>query len=292
MTSRAIGDLVLDNSTFVRIRDFIYERAGLYFADNKKYILEHRISERLKVKNIKSFQDYYFFVKYDPEGDAELTALLDAITTKETSFFRDPAQLRAFEFGILPEIIRKNQATSQPKLAVWSAGCSTGEEPYTLSIIILRSLQERITKCSVEIFANDISASALRTAEAGIYGEYSLRNMSDHDKDRYFIKSNDGYHIREEVKRLVNFQRLNLVDDAQMSLVPPMDVIFCRNVLIYFNMDSRRKVVSRFYDILKPGGYLFIGYLESLHEIPHALKLLHFPGAMVYKKDRSWRSRI
>lgn len=275
----------LSDDLFAQIRDFIYSQSGLFFPDHKKYVLEGRLAERLKALGLKTFEEYYYYVRYDPGRERELAALFDSITTNETSFFRNAPQLDSLRTAVLPEVIEGQRAKGDRRLRIWSAGCSSGEEPYTLSIITGEVLGEELSSWFVEILATDISTAMLTRAQRGVYSEYSLRNTPEEVKRKYFLRDGPNWSVKQEVRKLVRFGRLNLSDDAQMARVPRMNIIFCRNVLIYFDPAATKKVVDRFYDILLPGGYLFIGHSESLHGVSRAFKLVHFPGAIVYKKE-------
>lgn len=270
---------------FQKIRDLIYEVSAIYFPDNKKYLLENRLFNRLKSHKLKSYDEYYYFLKYDPLRSKELKALFDAVTTNETSFFRYPIQIEAFKNTVFPEILAYHKKNNQKRLRLWSAGCATGEEPYTLSMIIMEALKEQTKGWDIDVLASDISQTALISAGKGLYNEYSMRNTSQLYKDKYFTKNGSNFRLNEQVKKLVTLKYLNLADDKNMKTIREQDIIFCRNVIIYFEDDSKKKVISHFYDSLRPGGYLFIGHSESLHNITRAFKLIHFKGALAYKKE-------
>lgn len=275
----------LTDEEFKAIRDLIYQKSGLFFAHKKKYFLESRLSERLKVLNLKTYDEYYCFLKYDPQRFEELSTLFDLITISETSFFRDPAQLRAFETKVLPEIMAKKEGSFR-KIKIWSAGCSTGEEPYTLAIIVLETLKGAVSQWGIEILASDISEASLQVARKGAYNEHALRNVLPEVRLKYFSANKDGsYSVKETVKKLVRFSNINLFDQPRLRIVQGQDVIFCRNVLIYFGQEAKRQVVASLYDALNPGGYLFIGYSESLHGISEAFKPVHFTQVIGYKKE-------
>jgi len=272
----------LSEELFVQLRDLIYERSGMFFNDGKKYLLESRVENRLKALGLEKFEDYYYLLKYSPDGEKEFRALFDEITINETSFYRNPPQMEVFKNHLLPEVINSKKIK---QLKLWSAGCSTGEEPYTLAILILEVLGFRISQWFVDILGVDISQAVLEKAKKGEYGEYTLRNMPPELVSKYFVKEGPIYRIKDEVKRLVRFEMMNLSDQSQMRKIRGMDFIFCRNVLIYFDIEARKRVVASFYDSLNPGGYLFIGHSESLHGISRAFKLIHFPKVIVYKKE-------
>lgn len=268
-----------------KIRDLIRDKNGIYFTDQRSYVLESKLTARLEDLNLNTLEEYYYFLCYDARRDKEFNLLTNALTINETSFFRNPPQINTFQNKILPEIMGKRRSENDLRLRVWSAGCSTGEEPYTLAIIIKEVLGQELYRWFIDILASDIDTTVISFAEKGIYSGYSLRNAPSPYKKKYFRISQDSYQIDDQIKRRVRFRRLNLVDESQMKLIPSMDVIFCRNVLIYFEESSRKKTVSYFYDILHPGGYLFVGHSESLHQVSRAFKPIIFPGAFVYKKE-------
>lgn len=270
--------------TFINLRDLIYEKSGIYFVENKKYFLENRLSKRVQERNLKSFEEYHFFLKYDPRKTQEYPFLYNSVTTNETSFFRNPPQLEGFENFVLKEIVETNKSPGSKKLKILSLPCSTGEEPYTLSMICL---EKKLPSqgWGVEIQSGDISPGVLESARKGLYGKNSVRNTPPYYLNKYFTVSGENYAIKDEVKRLVKFDCINLADSAKMRFFRNFDVIFCRNVLIYFDEKMKRKVVSDLYDALKPNGYFFIGHSESLHNISRAFRLVNFSRSPIYKKE-------
>ena len=282
MTQTAQAPKLADDK-FRMIRDLIYEMSGMYFGDGKKYLMESRLARRLGACGLKTYDEYYYFIKYDPGRAQEINRLFDEVTINETSFFRNPPQLDAFAKKILPGIVAEKEQKNTRNLRIWSAACSSGEEPYSLGIYVLESLKFSLPKWKVEIHASDLSEEILQKAKTGLYGDNSLRNTTPTYRSRYFVQANGKYAIRDEVKQLVQFQQINLSDKLKMRSMRGMDVIFCRNVLIYFDMESKKRVIAHLYDSLNPGGYMFIGHSESLHGVSKAFKLVHFPKAMVYQ---------
>ncbi len=275
----------MTDETFRLLRDFIYEHSGIYFSDNKKSQLENRLSLRLRANNLPDFDKYYYMLKYDPQASKELRALFDSVTTNETSFFRSPPQIQAFQEKALPEIMERRAEKGEKILRLWSAGCSTGDEPYTMGIVIKEILSEKIKEWDIKIFASDISEKALKSARASTYNEYTLRSVPPEIKTKYFTQSGSQFTVCDEIRMLVELQYLNFNDTKRVKLMRGFDIIFCRNVLIYFDDDAKKRFVAQLYDNLNPGGYLFIGHSESLHNISRAFKLVHFPGALGYKKE-------
>jgi chemotaxis protein methyltransferase CheR len=277
----------LRQEDFVAVRDFIYEKAGIWFADNKKYLIESRLSKRMSDLGISTYKDYFYRVKYDA-SNKEFYALMNVITTNETSFFRNPPQLKAFSDEVLPLLIKEKGSSVKgaKKIKIWSAGCSTGEEPYTLGIILLEILKSTIG-WNIEILANDISQNVLYSARKGIYQKSTLRTTQQSIMDKYFIKNDNNYHIKDDVKKLVKFNQINLNDPRQVQTIADYDIVFCRNVMIYFSDEIKKSLVKQFYKSLRPGGFLFIGHSESLHGISKSFKLEYFKNALVYKKEAS-----
>jgi len=279
-------DLEISDSEFEQLRDFIYQQTGIAISDNRKYLLENRLINRLKEHNLNSFGEYYYFLKYDPGRRQELNRLYAVITTNETSFYRNPPQMKLFQETILPRVLARKRKARDRTLRIWSAGCSTGEEPYTLAIILHEVLGRELPFWDIRITANDLSEDVIQSAKRGVYSEYTLRSTPEEILKRYFSRNGDGrFSIVPEVSKLVTFGIINLSDRFQLKRIERSDVVFCRNVIIYFDEDMKRQVINGIYDNLVSSGYLFVGHSESLHNISRAFKPCHYPGAMVYKKE-------
>lgn len=278
-------ELKIEESEFRNLRDFIYEQCGIYIADNRKYLLENRLANRLKKLSLKNFSEYFYYLQYDSGRAAELNKLFEVITTNETSFYRNPPQLKVFQENILSAVIREQRDNGNKSLRIWSAGCSTGEEPYTLAMIILEVLGSEASAWDIVISANDLSERVLQSARRGIYSDYSLRTTPPEIIKRYFNKVDDGFEVKDQVRKMVSFGQINLKDKNQLKAVSRSEIVFCRNVIIYFDDEMKKQVISAFYDNLKPGGYLIIGHSESLHNISRAFKPIHYPGAIIYQKE-------
>ena len=270
----------LPDDVFRLLRDSIYKRTGMWFADSAKYLLQKRLSPRAKELNFDSFQKYFYFLQYDPRADAEFDQIYDLVPTNETYFFREPAQLAAFIEEIVPDILARK---SMRKIRIWSAGCSSGEEPYTIAMMLGEA--GLYAQAVFEIFASDINQSVLAKARRGCYRENAFRATDPALRDRYFTREPDGsWRIRDEVRNRVSFGRLNLYDEPRVSLLGHVDIIFCRNVIIYFDDASKRVVVGSFYNRLVDGGYLLLGHSESLISLSTQFKLRHLKNDMVYQK--------
>ena len=278
-------ELKISDTEFAQLRDFIYAQSGIFVADNRKYLVENRLAARLKDLNLKSFAEYHAFLQYDSSRRQELNRLFEVITTNETSFYRNPPQLKVFQDMVLKDALDKLKALKQRRLRIWSAGCSTGEEPYTIAIILHEVLRSEIASWDIRITANDLSEAVLAQAREAVYTEYSLRTTPKEIVARYFAQDGGNFKLKPEVKRLVSFGQINLSDRMQLKRVERSHIVFCRNVIIYFDDEMKKNVINAFYDNLLPGGYLLIGHSESLHNISRALRPKHYPGAIIYSKE-------
>jgi chemotaxis protein methyltransferase CheR len=271
-------NMTLADTTFKDIRDYIYDNSGIYITDSKKYLIENRLSRIIQEKNLQSFEDYLKLIKFSSNGN-ELTRLFDAVTTNETYFFREPQQLSVFAEGILPKVSEQKKGVKKYK--IWSAACSSGEEPYTLSMILM---ENQILPDKFDMYASDLSEGVLTSAKRAVYNSYSVRNVPDPYMKKYFSNSGQLYTLRDSVKNTVKFMRINLIDNKNMASHRGMDIIFCRNVLIYFDTKAKQRVVSNLYDSLNPGGYLLIGQSESLHNVTRALRPCVINKVITYQK--------
>jgi chemotaxis protein methyltransferase CheR len=269
---------------FKMIRDFIHEKSGIYFAENKMYLVKNRLDKRMAELDMKTVRDYFYHVKYDVSLK-EFNRLMDLMTTNETSFFRNEPQLLSFSDEVLQLIAEeKLKSKGEKQIKIWSAGCSTGEEPYTLAIMLLEKLKA-FSGVTAEIIASDISEEVLQKARKGEYSGITLRNVKPEILGRFYTKTGDMYQVNPEVRALVKFSHMNLNDPRKMTVVSGRDVIFCRNVMIYFSEEVKRQLVRGFYNALTPGGYFYIGHSETLHGISKAFKLVYFKNALVYQKE-------
>ncbi len=272
--------LELPDDVFRQLRDQIYKRTGMFFSDTSKYLIQKRLSPRAKELNFDSFQKYFYFLQYDSRSEAEFDHIYDLVTTNETYFFREPAQLAALVEEIIPELLARKQIK---KVRIWSAGCSSGEEPYSIAILLEEA--GLYGKASIEIFGSDLNQQVLAKARRGIYRESAFRATSPAIRDRYFTKEPDqSWRISDEIRNRISFGRLNIYDDARVSLVGYLDVVICRNVIIYFDDSSKKAVISGFYNRLVEGGYLLLGHSESLISLSTQFKLRHLKNDMVYQK--------
>ena len=269
-----------------QIRDLVYKVSGIYKADEKLYLLADGCARRMKQIATKTTRDYWDFLTANPSRDGELRQLLNEITIGETCLFRSPPQLDALRKVILPEIVAEKTRQVTRRLRIWSAGCSTGEESYTLAMSLLEESDRLLKGWTIEILATDLNDRSVEAAKAGVYGEYALRNTTDYYKLKYFSTIDaKKLGVRPEVKKLITFSRLNLQDDSKMLFMKGMDLIFCCNVLIYFDKQSKQRVVQHFYSNLLTPGYFFLGHAESLYQVNEQFRLVHLPGTTLYRKS-------
>ncbi|HXW68395.1 MAG TPA: protein-glutamate O-methyltransferase CheR [Dissulfurispiraceae bacterium] len=271
----------ISDEVFKQFRDFIYEKSGIFIPDNKKYFIENRLGRRIQDLNLKSYEDYLYNLKYNSDHD-ELQRLFDLITTNETFFFREPQQFEVFRGELLNQIITENVKTGRRDIKIWSAASSTGEEAYTVSIVLLEKTE--LGGFKKDIFASDISESVLASARTGIYGSYAIRNVPGAYLNKYFKNNGHEYSLSSGVKSMVKFSRANLMEEKDIRMLRGVDVVFCRNVLIYFDDKAKQKAVSNLYDVLRPGGYLFIGTSESLHNLTRAFRPVVINKVIIYQK--------
>ncbi len=272
----------LSPEDFKALREYIYSSSGLFFSDAKLYFVENRISKRLQQLKMSKYQEYLRHIK-QPGNKQERFRLFDAVTTNETSFYRNPPQIDAFSKNILPKVVKALKERGQKTLKIWSSACSSGEEPYTLAMV-LDDRKELLDGLNAQIHATDISQDILQKVREGSYQSYTMRNLSATFKDRYFVRDGSNFKITDKIKKMVIPTYFNLVDYPGYVKYRNMDVIFCRNVLIYFDVKVKREIIKSFYQSLGNQGYLLIGHSESLHNINKDFKLEHFSRALAYLK--------
>jgi chemotaxis protein methyltransferase CheR len=268
-----------------QIRDLVYKVSGIYQTEEKLYLLAAGCERRMKQLNVKSAREYWENLTAHPSREGEIRQLLNEVTIGETCLFRSPPQLEALRKVILPEIVADKTRQITRRLRIWSAGCSTGEEPYTLAMNMMEESEGVLKNWTVEIVATDLNDRSIETAKAGVYGDYALRATPELFKRKYFTAVDEKrLQVRPEVKKFITVSRLNLQDDSRMLFMKGVDVIFCCNVLIYFDGPSKSKVVNHFFSNLNFGGYFFLGTSESLLNLNDKFHLVHFPGAIAYWK--------
>jgi chemotaxis protein methyltransferase CheR len=279
------------------LQTLIYQECGMYFDERRTHFLRDRLQRRLKACNLDSFYSYYRLLT-SREGKLELNALLENLTVNETSFYRIRPQLELFQKRILENILHKKQERRDWTVRIWSAGCSTGQEPYSLAMLVCDALAYYYLRnplpfempvpkplvpppWKVEIVASDINYSALLTAGQGIYTEIQMEPVDYATRLRYFDKTADRYAVKHSLKTLIQFDFHNLKTEF---LPQRNDIIFCRNVMIYFDEPEQKRLVEKFYRCLNPEGYLFVGHAESLFGLTKKFHMIHENNATVYQR--------
>ena len=276
-------ELTFSEEEFRLIRDLIHDYCGLSFESDVGSILSRRLAKRLAFLGVRDFRDYYRLIRYGRDREQELSDLMDLLTTNETYFFREMFQLKALTDEIIPELLQRREERSVERpLRIWSAGCSTGEEPYTVAMLLLETGCGK--RAPVEIIGTDISHRVLQHARRGVYGDSAFRATDDYFRQKYFRREGDGFRVIDAVRDLVTISHLNLLDEARVALISRVDIIFCRNVMIYFDRPVRVRVADVFYRALREGGYLLLGHADSLMNITTAFALRHLVNDMVYQR--------
>ncbi len=266
---------------FVKLRDYIYRKVGIFFEEKKLYYVEKRVEARMRAAGLDSFRAYFAWMRFDT-SDRELQELLNVLTVNETYFFREYQQLRCFAEEVIPEILKGKNNQNPKKVRVWSAGCSTGEEAYTLAIIMTEMTGG--LPVDWEIHATDLNTDVLAKAKRGLYGRRSVKDVPETYLARYFYRVGEQFEIHPGLRRQIIFHQLNFLDRENMREMADFDIIFCRNVLIYFDDASRRQVALHFYDALRKGGFIFLGHSESMSRITPIFRLRKFKNAIIYQK--------
>jgi chemotaxis protein methyltransferase CheR len=266
-----------------RLSQLIYLKLGLHFDDKKFYFLKTRIAKRMAALNITEAKKYLFLVHYGDPNGGEMQALANLVTTNETYMFREYEQLQAFANHCLPEVLSAKQARGDRTLRIWSAGCSSGEEPYTLAMI-LQEVFPQAQSWDCRIVATDIDENMLERVAEARYGARSVNDVPDEYRKKYLVASGDEFVVRRRTAALVQPAHLNLHDRHALRTMRGFDFIFCRNVLIYFDDLSRKAVVDHFYSALNPGGFIFLGHAESVGRITTSFQLRRYDDHLVYVK--------
>jgi chemotaxis protein methyltransferase CheR len=255
------------HAEFELFRNLIYEKAGIRLKDSKKILMANRLRKRLDAHGMNCYTQYYHLLNGAPQSREEMQKFINALTTNETYFFRHPEQFEFLTGTLIPEILKRRKTGSQSPVRIWSAACASGEEPYSIAIQIRESMTlHDLPPC--EILGSDINCSMIQKAEAAVYGAYATGKMNSVLRDRYFIREQGASVTRlaQSIRNMVRFQHGNLLDPFPHG---QFDVIFCRNVLIYFDQDAKDRVLSNLHRSLNSGGYLITGYAESLMNTRH-----------------------
>ena len=269
---------ILNEEYFERFRAIIYNESGLHFSESNRAILESRLKERIRLSDFNTIAEYFVLVEND---EAELNVLLDSVTTNLTRFFRNTAHFKTFEYHVIPDIVENKRNKGNYKIKLWSAGCSTGEEPYSLAMVLKEVLPPEF---KVEIVASDLSLKSLMTAKEGFYPEIRVKDVPHSYLVKYFDKLENGFRVKDEIKALIRFDYHNLNFDAGHR---DLDVVFCRNVIIYFDEHAQRQVIGKFWDSMGAYSYLFIGHSESLFGMDTNFEFVKTEWATLYRKITS-----
>lgn len=277
MNERHGAEQGLNGHELSEIRTLIEERTGIHFDESRERFFSTRVREQMKERGFSRGVELLRAIR---KTNVEYEALLERLLTQETSFFRYPAVFEAFEKRVLPELHVKKFWKNPRTLRVWSAGCSTGEEPYSIAITIVDSLSFA-DAWDVDILATDVGRQALKHAERGIYSGRSIASVNDRQKAAHFTSVDGGQQVKPRLRKMISFTQMNL---ASPVYVGRMDLIFCMNVLIYFTEERRHAVVQRFFDVLEPGGYLFLGHSESISKMPVKFQAIVLGDCILYRK--------
>ena len=266
------------DAEFRMLTDLLRRHCGLHFGPESRTLFERRVQRRVRELELTSIAAYHLLLR-GAQGDRELARLVDELTINETYFLRERGQLRALVEEILPEL--RGRHVGRP-LTIWSAGCSSGEEPY--SVVLLAQEAGLVPGRDFRVYASDVSQRMLRRAREGVYREASFRETEPHLRERHFRACEGGLRISDELRQHVDFIHLNLFDESKLALLGAMDVILCRNVLIYFDAEGKRRTIATFFGRLRPGGYLLLGHAESLISLSSAFELRHLERELVYRR--------
>ena len=276
----------ISQEDFVKFREFFYRKTGIHFDDAKRYFVDKRLVERVAATGALNFRDYFINLRFHTSGD-ELQQLVNVMTVNETYFFREEYQLKCLVNHMLEDVVRRKRDTSP--IRIWSMPSSSGEEPYSIAMYLLE-YWKGINDWDVELIASDIDTAILDRARRGIYSPRSVHNLPPKLLEKYFLRQAGGdYRISEELRESVEFSRVNLMNASDVKSYRGFDVIFCRNLLIYFDDLSRRQAADTFFDALNPGGMICLGHSESMSRISSLFNVRKFPEAIIYQKPLEGR---
>jgi chemotaxis protein methyltransferase CheR len=272
---------IITDEDFLKFREFFYRRTGISFETSKRYFVDKRLVERIEATGTGTFRSYFTLLRFQASGE-ELQHLTNIMTVNETYFLREEYQFKCLVDSILPEIVQKRIGAAP--IRIWCIPSSSGEEPYSVAMYLLENWPG-IKQWDVEIISSDIDTSILRRARAGRYSARSIQHVPEPWLNKYFKSVGDEYQLCEELREAVQFTRVNLSESAETLNYRSFDVIFCRNLLIYFDDASRKTASETFYEALNPGGYLCLGHSESMSRISSLFEVRKFPDAIVYRKN-------
>lgn len=272
----------LSPELFEKFRAFIYDKTGIYFQNNKRYLLENRSFPRLQSLNLNSYSEYLNYLA--GRDRSELQLLINAITINETFFFRSPEQFTLIDQKLLPELVSLREKDGTKRIRLWSSACSTGDEPYSIALMVEDRWQPRYPHIQFEVHGSDIDSNVINAARAGNYSEYAIRNIPADMMRKYFQKEDNRYLLDEKIKDRVAFKTMSLIDANAQYRMKHFDIIFCTNVLIYFDTKSKKTALDELYESLNPNAYLLIGYSETLFGIEHQFETCRFDKLFAFKR--------
>lgn len=279
-TDVCISKIAINDDDFQKFREYFYRKTGISFEPSKRYFVDKRLVERINATDSGNFRSYFSMLRFQASGD-ELQHLTNLMTVNETYFLREEYQFQCLVDSILPEIASRKSDKSP--IRIWCMPSSSGEEPYTVAMYLLERWAG-IHKWDVEIISSDIDTGILHKARVGLYSARSVQHVPAPWLKKYFTRKGDDYQICEDLRQAVEFTRVNLAEPTDTRPYRNFDVIFCRNLLIYFDDVSRKAAAETFYDALNPGGYICLGHSESMSRISSLYKVRRFPEAIVYEK--------
>jgi len=275
-----MAELTISKEDFLKFREFFYRKTGIQFDDSKRYFVDRRLIERVEATDSGCFRNYFMMLRFEASGD-EIQTLTNLMTVNETYFFREDYQFKCMVNSLLPELTRHKKDRSP--IRIWSVPSSSGEEPYSIAMYLLE-YWSGIDQWDVEIISSDIDTKILNQARKACYSARSVANLPKSLLQKYFTASGQDYQICEDLRQAVEFTRVNLMNAADVRGYRDFDLIFCRNLLIYFDDLSRRQAADTFYDALRPGGFLCLGHSESMSRISSLYKARKFADSVVYQK--------
>jgi chemotaxis protein methyltransferase CheR len=275
-----MSSITISDDDFLKFKEYFYRKTGILFDTSKRYFVDKRLVERIVATESANFRSYFTMVRFEASGD-ELQNLVNIMTVNETYFFREEYQFKCLVNSLMDEVtLHKKDKTP---IRIWSVPSSSGEEPYSIAIYLLE-YWAGINDWDVEIMSSDIDTKIIEQARRGHYSSRSVQHIPKNLLTKYFHYENEGYQICEDLRQAVEFSRVNIMETAEVRPFRNMDIIFCRNLLIYFDEASRRQVAEIFYDAMKVGGFVCLGHSESMSRISSLFRVRKFPEAIVYQK--------
>lgn len=275
-----MSSIIISENDFLKFKEYFYRKTGMLFEDSKRYFVDKRLIERIEATESDNFRSYFNTLRFEASGD-ELQQLVNVMTVNETYFFREEYQFKCLVNSMMNEVTRKKRDKSP--IRIWSVPSSSGEEPYSIAIYLLE-YWAGINEWDVEIMSSDIDTKIVAQAKRGHYSIRSVMNLSKPILAKYFHPHAGGYQICEDLRQAVEFSRVNIMNSVDVRSFRDIDVIFCRNLLIYFDDASRRQAAEMFFDSMKEGGFICLGHSESMSRISSLFRVRKFPDAIVYQK--------